>query len=709
MDRNWSRRRGKGHAQRRRLERKVKELEDRLSEAGRKRQREQQQHDLTPPRALLDTAERNEDTEGGLKEPAADLQASARRCAVVREQQQELDTQGRKLLDTLSALTTAAGCCAQDPQHQEVTADAFWLLQCLMKKSNEYLKASAPHAVIPGIVPFGDDTGQLDVDKQAAACDQSVELLKECVENHLLTLRRWQDALKEQLSTSEDLGQARHKLAQINALTNAEISSNQRTTIERLEAELVAQSQHTTGWQAIAQEATAQDNTVQDTAALDAAAQGVGRPAVLVDSDTLQQATVAMCHGFVESGFRKACHNHYPYLGRIIGCRMTIIQDLKEALSDTHVTRKRMRHIRESFYTKQIDDGVLLYNYKDSSARNFLSGGAPPGETSGVARKAELRREYRGLVMRSDGTVIARPLHKFFTVDQVPEVELDKLLHKEIAAVTKKLDGQMVMGLVVAGRAQFWTRAGPTEVGMQAYAASQALTGDYSGFIEFIASLHCTPVFEFIGHQSKIKAFEQNQTRIVLVSVRFNRSGEYWSDQTAAKWAQQYGIPMVQRLEYLESWNLEDIRKDVFSWHNCEGVVVRFTDGQWVKIKSKWWCNTGYTKHFTDKIQDRILASKEKLQMKKYRLQHHSLRLAIKNLGHDINPSHINKRFPGARKVDMVYSPNGRLRVAILAFESMAERDQVLCDPLHSDLCLEKAYSARTRTNCKVVVTNHTF
>lgn len=144
----------------------------------------------------------------------------------------------------------------------------------------------------------------------------------------------------------------------------------------------------------------------------------------------------------------------------------------------------------------------------------------------------------------------------------------------------------MVVGLLVAGQPQFWTRSGLTEVGMQAYAASKALPGDYSGFIDFVASLQSTPVFEFIGHQSKIKAFEQNQTRIVLVAVRFNGSGDYWSDLSAAQWSQHYGIPMVQRLEYLESWSLEDIKRDVYSWHNCEGVVVRFEDGQWLKVKS---------------------------------------------------------------------------------------------------------------------------
>ena len=53
QDRNWTRRRGKGHAQRRRLEAQVEKLQQRLSDAG--RQRQQERRDLAPPRALLDT------------------------------------------------------------------------------------------------------------------------------------------------------------------------------------------------------------------------------------------------------------------------------------------------------------------------------------------------------------------------------------------------------------------------------------------------------------------------------------------------------------------------------------------------------------------------------------------------------------------------------------------------------------------------------
>ena len=123
----------------------------------------------------------------------------------------------------------------------------------------------------------------------------------------------------------------------------------------------------------------------------------------------------------------------------------------------------------------------------------------------------------------------------------------------------------------------------------------------------------------------------------------------------------------------------------------------------------EWWCDTGYTKQFTSKIKDRLDASKKKVHDKKRRHQHHSLRLAATSLHYSTSVANIASRFPTARKIEMVYTPNGKLRLAMLAFDSMAERNQVLQDPMLSNLSLKEAYSARTRTSSKVVVTNHTF
>ena len=87
QDRNWTRRRGKGHAQRRRLEAQAEKLQQRLSDTG--RQRQQEQRALGPPRALLDTDRPTEREVLPLRE--LNLQMIERLYSVTTEMKRRLD------------------------------------------------------------------------------------------------------------------------------------------------------------------------------------------------------------------------------------------------------------------------------------------------------------------------------------------------------------------------------------------------------------------------------------------------------------------------------------------------------------------------------------------------------------------------------------------------------------------------------------------
>jgi hypothetical protein len=652
QDRNWTRRRGKGHAQRRRLEAQVEKLQQRLSDAG--RQRQQEQRDVAPPRALLDT-DRPTEREVLLQRELSESQQMVERLhRVTAEMKRRLDRE-----PTTRPMQPPAQPVQQPMQQQQ-------LIRAMI--------CNTLHSALSQCVttPVYHRNGTLEFERQACTLfGDEVRLIQKYLNTSVLSHN--EGSQTDDITSRSEGSQT----DECNRMTDA--IDHQR------------EEQH---------------------------------PGDITNCSEGSQAVVPHPSG--------CSLLHPPADVKSQGVRYPLfagegtIQALKDAPFDSQVTHKRQQHIRESFYTKQIDDGIYLYNYRDSNARNFVHGKTSPGWEQldeDLCARANLRRECRGLVLRANGTVLARPLHKFFTVDQLPEVKLDPDPMRygmhcfSIESVTKKLDGQMLMGLVIAGHPQLWTRAGPTDVGMRAWAAAEALSGDYAGFIGHVASVYSTPVFEYIGHQSHIKAFEQNETRIVLVAIRFNQSGEYWPDSAAEQWAQRYGIPIVQRMAYMEGWrinkqngwSLEAIKNHVYGWRNMEGVVVRFKCGLWLKIKSKWWCDTGYTKRFTNKIKDRLDASKQKVHDKKRRHQHHSLRLAVTKLHYSTSVANIASWFPTARKVEMVYNPIGRLRLAMLAFDSMVERDRVLVNPFSSDFILEKAYSARTRTNSKVVVTNHTF
>eukprot|EP00657_Telonema_sp_P-1_P006291 TRINITY_DN245_c0_g5_i1.p1 TRINITY_DN245_c0_g5~~TRINITY_DN245_c0_g5_i1.p1 ORF type:complete len:248 (+),score=29.05 TRINITY_DN245_c0_g5_i1:354-1097(+) len=210
----------------------------------------------------------------------------------------------------------------------------------------------------------------------------------------------------------------------------------------------------------------------------------------------------------------------FPLLGQ-----ESAIQDLRSALTDDRLSASRQGKIDSAFRGKVLDRNIYLLNYGQNNSLNFSSAHT---SDDGSSYKAALRREYRGLVVHTSGRVLVRPLHKFFSIGQIPKVSLAVLLQKQIAVVTRKLNGQMVSGVVVGGEVQMWTRAGPTEVGMQALRVAVAHPGNYSGLTEFTVQQSYTPVFEFIGKESNKKANEGNMSRVVLLAIRHRHTGHNW-------------------------------------------------------------------------------------------------------------------------------------------------------------------------------------
>jgi hypothetical protein len=302
-------------------------------------------------------------------------------------------------------------------------------------------------------------------------------------------------------------------------------------------------------------------------------------------------------------------------------------------------------------------------------------------------------------------------MHKFFSLGQLPETNLDRLVCKPIELVVRKLDGQMVSGVLVGDEVQFWSRAGPTQVGMDALRAAENCTeSDYAGFVRYAATLQSTPCFEFVGKCSHIKAFEGNMPRVVLLACRFHTSGDYWEYRDMERVAGCFGVPVVERLQQLEvGTTIADVRDVVRRWHNCEGVVVRFRDRTWVKVKSDWWEATGYSPQFTERVVTQVMLARERLAASKARLQHHSLRLALTCLVGDENPEELRVLFPSARRIELVYRHSGRLSLVMLAFATARERNFALRDPANSELGLQPAYSCRTRTNHRQRVVAFTY
>ena len=101
-------------------------------------------------------------------------------------------------------------------------------------------------------------------------------------------------------------------------------------------------------------------------------------------------------------------------------------------------------------------------------------------------------------------------------------------------------------------------------------------------------------MFEMVGWQSRIKTDEE--PRSVLLAVRRQGVGAYWKSGAVAELAQRFGVEATNRLRGLEGMSIDDMRSEVMGSWGREGVIVRFSNGLWVKLKSRWWFRAGYSK-----------------------------------------------------------------------------------------------------------------
>jgi hypothetical protein len=371
-----------------------------------------------------------------------------------------------------------------------------------------------------------------------------------------------------------------------------------------------------------------------------------------------------------------------------------------------------VRAIRESIagssnFTEQIMDlGILRYDYKEPWPQHFITtskGNTSDGKTEW--RQAWLRRELRGLTVRDTGEVMIRGLHKFFNIGQLTETKLQALRKLQIDTVTEKLDGQMICGVLVGTVVQFWSRKGFTEVGKAAGRLAMVSHGSYDGLVTALASRGCTAIFEFVGRQSKIRADEGDAARLVLLAVREHSTGRYWAHTLMQQIGKEYKVETVRRLLGLEKLSIDQLRLEVQGWWDREGVIIRFTNGLWVKAKSNWWFRAGFGErlsHDAHEQHELEISRRQKLEGKSQLLEQ---RIAVVGWPPLTSMQDVRFTFSTAARAEMVYNLGGKLRVVIVSYSATRERDAAMQKPTYTNgnkLKLCEAYSRRARTRGSV-------
>ena len=327
--------------------------------------------------------------------------------------------------------------------------------------------------------------------------------------------------------------------------------------------------------------------------------------------------------------------------------------------------------------------GYDLHNYSNATVEDFADDerwNPTQDQELQEARAYVYRTECRGLVTQG-GTVVARPLHKFWTIKQLQRNAFLNLSHKQlrqlvIIEATEKMDGAMVYAVPTSTGFQLWTRAGYTHHGNIAtqWASQQGASGDmdFNGLFTSCENFGATPVFEWIGKHVGGKV-ASTQSRLVLIQVRDKVSGEYWDWEDRRDIAQRYNVECVRLQNSFAGRTIAQVQDQVRKMRDIEGFVLRTDSGLVVKLKTKWWDAAApviYQKWPT-MAQRSAATTREakKLQM----MDVQALRAQVKHWPGDKSPSLTLQHFRGAQKVEAFYSRvDGKRGAIIVSFTNEA-------------------------------------
>jgi len=187
----------------------------------------------------------------------------------------------------------------------------------------------------------------------------------------------------------------------------------------------------------------------------------------------------------------------------------------------------------------------------------------------------EINRQARGIIIRDDGEIIARPFAKFFNLGEVSETSLENLPWHEDFEVYEKVDGSCGIGYFIDGQ---WKLATPGSFESEQAIMGTKILQEYGHESLDCLPKNCTPVFEIVYPENRIVVDYKGACGLWLLAI-FEFNGEEWHPNRVRQIAEEASFSYPKRY-------FIDIRKDIPFNDNEEGYVTRFASGLRVKVKS---------------------------------------------------------------------------------------------------------------------------
>ena len=187
----------------------------------------------------------------------------------------------------------------------------------------------------------------------------------------------------------------------------------------------------------------------------------------------------------------------------------------------------------------------------------------------------------RGLVVDAEGNVLARPYMKFFNYEEVVEtVNINRPFE-----AYEKMDGSLIILFYYAKTQEWLVASRGSFISDQAVMARKIVEDKIDTIL--LSSAH-TYIFELIAPTNRIVVNYGDVEDLVLLGM-IERDGGNEVSYDEMVYEHSNHLNIVKRYyTYDDIFSVEDIRN--FQEDNREGFVIRFEDGNRIKVKFDEYC-----------------------------------------------------------------------------------------------------------------------
>jgi len=187
-------------------------------------------------------------------------------------------------------------------------------------------------------------------------------------------------------------------------------------------------------------------------------------------------------------------------------------------------------------------------------------------------------------VFNKDGSLYKRflMLPKFFNLNQVENTQYDVIKDKIISGVTEKEDGSLIAVMQLPNGSLFPKTIGSFD-NEQTTGARKILDENEELRIFCIGGVKMgyTPLFEYVSWDNRI-VLKYSKPELRFIGVRDNYDGRF-ENVYDKKWSLPVNATKI--VEY----TLDELIEKSKTEEDKEGWVVKFEDGQMIKIKTEWY------------------------------------------------------------------------------------------------------------------------